>query len=291
MRLEYSIVWFEDSEEYINSLEPQIKEYLKELGFDLDLKRISGDINITEVITNKDVNLILVDQKLSNGRTGADLIETIRNNEFYTEAVFYSAFSGFPGKIKQQLEGVYYTKRDNLLEKTKKVINLTIKKNQDISNVRGLFIAETIDLTDQMEKIISKILKLSGPEREFFEYSIVQDEFLNEFAKFRIIKRFLRQEIAALEQKIQKSGDGKTDLTELKTGLERVNAEFTHFQNDVIELRNQLAHAKKSPDKKNVLIIRNEEREFNEEECQRIRESFIKHAKNLEELERLLDKL
>jgi len=291
MRLEYSIVWFEDSEDYIDSLEPQIKEYLKKLGFDLDLKRVSGDINITEVITNKDVDLILVDQKLSNGKTGADLIETIRNNEFYTEAVFYSAFPGFPEKIKQQLEGVYYTKRDDLLEKTKKVINLTIKKNQDISNVRGLFIAESIDLTDQMEKIISKILKLSGPEREFFEYSIVQDEFLNEFAKFRIIKRFLRQEIAALEQKIQKSGEGKTNSTELKAGLERVNVEFTHFQNEVIELRNQLAHAKKSPDKKNILIIRNEEREFNEEECQRIRESFIKHAKNMEELERLLDKL
>jgi len=298
MRLQYGIAWFEDSKEYIKSLEPQIRDYLEGLGFDLDLTPRSDDSDFAEVIKNKDLDLILIDQNLSKNRKGAKLIDAIRENELYTEVVFYSQYENFLNEIKQQLEGIYCAKRDDLFEKTKKIINLTIKKNQDISNIRGLFIAETIDATGQMEEIISKILRLSGVELEFFADSVVQEEFFTGFAKFQIILRFLRQKTKSLDQKIQHStGKEKADLTQLKTDLGKVANEFKNFQTEVIELRNVLAHAKKTPNKKNSLTVRNKERGcyedkiFDDGECKRIRECFIKHAQNLESLGKLLDRL
>lgn len=291
MTLEYNIVWFEDAEEYIRSFEPQIRKYLGDLGFELDLTTRPDDSDLTEVM-KKNVDLIMVDDNLGMGKKGVTLVDAIRNNELYTAVVFYSQYDDFLSKIRQQFEGIFYAKRDDLLEKTKTVINLTIKKNQDISNIRGLFIAETIDLTEQVELIISNILKLSGAEKEFFLDSIVQDEFLAGMAKFRIIQRFLNQKIKSLNQKISSSmGSEKSSLTQLKADLDRVAGVFKRFQGDVIYLRNELAHAKKKPGTKNTLIVKNKEREYDEEKCKQIRGSFIKHSKNLKELEELLGKL
>lgn len=298
MRLEYGVAWFEDSEEYIESLEPQIREYLKGLGFELNLTQRADDSDLAEVIKSKDLDLILVDQNLSKKQKGAKLIDAIRSNELYTEVVFYSQYENFLDEIRKQFEGVFCTKRDNLLEKTKKIIDLTIKKNQDISNIRGLFIAETIDATGQMEEIISKILRLNGTQLEFFVDSVIQEEFFTEMAKFKIIQRFLKQRAKSLDEKIQKATETeKTGLTQLRAELDKVETQFKKFQTDVIELRNELAHAKKTPNKKNSLSVKNkdrgcyEEKMFDDGKCKAIRESFIKHAQNLESLGKLLDRL
>jgi cell division protein ZapA (FtsZ GTPase activity inhibitor) len=298
MRLEYGIAWFEDSKDYVESLEPQFREYLKGLGFDLELTQRADDSDLVEVIKSKDLNLILVDQNLSNQKKGAKLIDAIRDNELYTEVVFYSQYEDFLKEIRKQFEGIFYATRDNLLEKTKKIIDLTIKKNQDISNIRGLFIAETVDATGQMEEIISKILRLGGTQLEFFVDCVVQEEFFTEMAKFKIIQRFLKQKARSLDEKIEKAtGTEKADLSQLKTELDEAATQFKSFQTDVIELRNELAHAKKTPGKKNCLTVKNkdrgcyEDKVFNDGKCKGIRESFIKHAQNLGSLGKLLDKL
>lgn len=70
MRLEYGVAWFEDSEEYIELLEPQIREYLKGLGFELNLTQRADDSDLAEVIKSKDLDLILVDQNLSKKQKG-----------------------------------------------------------------------------------------------------------------------------------------------------------------------------------------------------------------------------
>lgn len=297
MRLEYCIVWFEDSQEYIDSLEPQIRDYLNKWGFDLDLVCRKDDSNFLDIFGKKDVNLILVDQNLSQNKKGADLIDAIRKHELYTETVFYAQDEDLEKTIRQLLEGIYYARRHNLLEKIKTVINLTIKKNQDISNIRGLFIAETVDLIGRTEEIISKLLKLQGAELKFFDNTIILEESFNELAKWRIIRSFLGKKIEDLNQEIRSTGDAKGNLSPLKSDLERVKDVFDRFQTEVIRLRNDLAHSKRVSGKKITLKVKNrnsgcfEETEFDEERCTKLRQSFVTHSRNLEELEKLLDKL
>ena len=300
MMLEYNIIWFEDSKEYVASLQPFIEEFIKDLGFNPKITRKSNDRDLKKIMESEDVDLILIDQNLSRGSKGDILLNTIRKNELYTETVFYSQFPDFQSKISEHLEGVYYTERKNLLEKTKKIIELTVKKNLDISNIRGLFIAETIYVASQMEEIISKILKLEGESLDFFNNQIVQDEFISDMTKYKIIRRFLKQKIKNINQDIKTStGRKKTklnELNELKSQWEEVDNIFKKFQKEIIEFRNELAHAKKHLKKRNVLIVRDKEkskfkeRKFDTNKCKEARVCFIKHSNNLKDLVKLIGK-
>jgi hypothetical protein len=69
------------------------------------------------------------------------------------------------------------------------------------------------------------------------------------------------------------------------------------LQVEIIEFRNQLAHAKECSGKKNALNVRNKERRvfeqkvFTEDTCKTIRELFLKHSSNLDDIKALLDEL
>jgi len=293
MKLRYDILWFEDDEDWVNSVKPRLETYLLGLGFTLEIELYPSGENLEKIIDNPDINLILIDENLEKGKfwkeDGKSLIEKIRQNELYTEIIFYSGVSKV--EITKGLEGVYLADRDNIFEKTKKIIDLTIKKNQDISNVRGLFIAEAIDIAGQMEEILSKILKMKGETLRFFMDQVVQEEFFNDYWKYKIIQRFLNQKIKSLKEELQSSSNKEKPVQAILTQLEEVKAEFNQLEKEVIQIRNELAHAKPSSGKRNILICRNKEKLFDQDRCKEIRKAFLKHHENLNKLAELIDKL
>jgi len=293
MKLKYNILWFEDDEDWVNSVKPRVEAYLLDLGFTLEMELYESGENWEKIIDNPDINLILVDENLEKGKfwkgDGKSLIEKIRQNELYTEIIFYSGVSKV--EIAKGLEGVYLADRDNFFEKTRKIIDLTIKKNQDISNIRGLFIAEAIDIAGQMEEILSEILKMKGETLRFFVDQIVQEEFFTDYWKYKIIQRFLNQKIKSLKEQLQLSSNNEIQIQAVLTQLEKVKEEFNQLEKEVIQIRNELAHAKLSPNKRNTLICRNKEKLFDQDKCRKIRKAFLKHHENLNKLAELIDNL
>jgi hypothetical protein len=242
-------------------------------------------------MNDNDVDLVLIDQNLRNGKRGDKLIEAIRNNEMYTDVVFYSNYP-WPTDVMAQLEGVFYTQRGTLVDKTEKIILLTLKKNQDICNIRGQFIAETIDAITALEDIISKILKLENDQLAFYSDSFIQEGYIEDMNKYKIVAEFLRQKLEFLNDEITK---GRNELNGTKRELEGIRTIFKNFHEDIITRRNRLAHSKKSTEKKNTLIVKNtkkhefEEWPLTDDECKKIRLTFIKHANNLEALRKLFE--
>lgn len=292
MRLKYSILWFEDNEGYYDAANPDIIEYLEGLGYTPDLERRADDTDLMKIMEEKDVDLMLVDYNLKDELKGDELVNAVRKNELYTEAVFYAQNPQDLSKIQGQYEGVFYAPRSDLLKKTKKIIDLTLKKNQDFNNIRGLFIAETIDMARQMEEIISKILELQEKQHEFFMDQVIQEEFFTDYWKFRIIQRHLKHEIKSLKMEL-KSTEGPEKIERLKEALgqvERVKAIFNDFEKEVIMVRNRLAHAKICPGKKNTLIWKGKEEKYDDEKCKNIRKLFAKHSQNLNKIVDLLVK-
>jgi hypothetical protein len=289
--LDYNIVWFEDSTSYINAAKPIVEKYLKDLGYALNVVQRKDDTDFAKIMNESDVDLVLIDQNLRNGKRGDKLIDAIRKNEMYTDAVFYSK-DPWPADVIAQLEGVFYTKRETLVDKTKKIVFLTLKKNQDICNIRGQFIAETIDAITALEDIISKILKLENEQLTFYNDSFIQEGYIEDMNKYKIVSEFLRQKLKFLNDEIAK---GKNELDDTKKELEGIKAIFKSFHNDIITRRNRLAHSKKSTNKKNTLMVKNTEKHETEEwqltddECKKIRLTFAKHANNLEALRKLFD--
>jgi hypothetical protein len=181
------------------------------------------------------------------------------------------------------------------MDKTKKIIDLTIKKSMDICNIRGQFIAEAIDASTSLEEIISKIFKLNGEQKSFFYDSMIYEEFFNDMNKYKIISEFIRQKLVQLNAEAAKK-EKTPQIDVLNKELSEIKKTFKEFYDEIIPLRNELAHAKKTPEKKNTLTVKDRanhcttEKVFSSEKCHEIRLLFIKHAENLERLKQFIGK-
>jgi len=163
MRIEYNILWFEDIKSSFNSKKQIVKQIVEDFGFIFPEPRneINGE-NIESLVYDE-FDLIIADLNLT-GTKGTDLINKLRNQEgVYTEVIFYSSDGekAVRGALKEyEIDGVYCAGRENddFEEKVKKVIWTTIKKVQDVNNMRGLIMAETSDIDQTMFNIIATVL-------------------------------------------------------------------------------------------------------------------------------------
>src|ERR1035438_7025699 len=92
MTLKYRILWFEDDEEVVNEqISPSLKDFLIELGFQLEIVHHLNGEQLDELIKDKNYDLIVTDLDLGEYETGDKLIDQIREGEILTEVLLYSA--------------------------------------------------------------------------------------------------------------------------------------------------------------------------------------------------------
>lgn len=116
----------------------------------------------------KKADIILVDYELGwIWQDGNNVIEFIRDDmhDIYTEVLFYTSKYFSPSINKEDWlrnainrDWLYCADRDDVLkwkEKLKKIINVALKKNRDLNNLRGLVMAETSELDFLMWEIIA----------------------------------------------------------------------------------------------------------------------------------------
>lgn len=154
MKIEYRILWIDDSEEWVESKLEGVQEYLFEHGFVLEhdvFPAYDKDIDFSKY------DIIAVDCNLSDSERGIDILKVIRDKDIYTEILFYSldGESVLRAEVsKNKIDGVYCAYRDDAIDTLKGVILTTIKKTQEINNLRGLVMAETSELDNIMKLIL-----------------------------------------------------------------------------------------------------------------------------------------
>lgn len=302
MYLTYKILWFEDSDSVIENLQPLIEDILDDLGFKLSVtvkKGIKDDLS--EVLEQDDWDLILMDFMLKEDTpTGDQLISRIRNNQLITEIIFYSEkkdeFIAALRGISQEsvfLEGVFYAdNREALPAKLKTIIDLTLKKQQDINNIRGLVIAQTICLENKVENSLIKFFGTDEKGKVFEKILDPQFGVLDTKKKCDLLNKVCKIKKQTFDKKIQETP--KEDIEtrkKIQESIDRLNLiyeEVVKLYDEVIKIRNILAHTNPSPDKKNVLIStlgkNGEEIEVNDEWCLLTRKNLSKHSENLDQL-------
>lgn len=169
MKLKYNILWVENEQDWLDSIVDEIQDFVEELGFQFCYKVASGKSDISDY--NK-YDLILMDLNLASEPTGDEIIQEIRNMDIYTDVVFYSASGIAAIRAKgreKELEGVYYSGRNKefFLGKVQGVIMTTIRKTQDLTNLRGLVMAEVSELDVMMGEILSKFLESEENLKKF----------------------------------------------------------------------------------------------------------------------------
>ena len=315
MRLTYRILWFENEAEFVDETKPGIASYLlDDLGLELEVDvHPSGD-DVDALLTSGDYDLVVTDLNLDDNDTGKAIIERIRADEILTEVLLYSADGQEIEKVIKETSGLqrvsFAVGRAALSDRLKKIITLTVKKVQDVQNLRGLVIAEAIDLEDKMLEIINAHFSASTDDAEkgdFIKYHYgKKDEhfkgLLSKISGHTPDKIIEFVEIACGEMmskyialnKLIDSAKAKQDVSTNEgkakmVVLKQLEAELNKMQKEVIELRNDLAHVQGEKDAQGRWILKNKKKPgheivFDNDKYVQIRRSLRAHAYNLTEI-------
>lgn len=294
MKLKYKILWIENEEDWVESIEDQIQEYIEDMGFDYEKKLIRKE---EKDIDYNNYDLILMDLNLADKPNGAELISKIRELGVYTDVVFYSAMGiddlRAKGKEKE-LEGVYYSGRTpevSFVKKVKAVIVSTIKKVQDLVNLRGLVMAEVSELDSKMQDIIEKFYVQNETEalkQTFYKHITLKIE---ERIKSSLDGCEKKERICYHKWKNASIHDAIPHLeaAQLAKAINYIVPQelytpsranfFEDYKAEIVEIRNELAHcASKTEDGKEILITRKGDKTFNDEDIKGIRKNILKYS-------------
>ncbi|MCK4827887.1 hypothetical protein KA005_69805 [bacterium] len=159
MRLSFSVLWFDDSEDYFDSLDLEpLKEEISTWGFCPTIDKVTTPEEFKDRSPFEPYDLIVVDRNLEGYDDGQVFIADIRDHAIFTEVIFYTAGTAsdlWDAIREKKLEGVFVSSRNEILAKISQVGRQSIRKILDIENMRGIVMAEVGELDLLLEKIIA----------------------------------------------------------------------------------------------------------------------------------------
>lgn len=304
MKLKYKILWIDDEYNAISRDKKDIIKYITDLGFECidetDIIVVKNFDELKEKIKYKemegyektaDYDLLLVDLNLGHETGNGDyIIKEIRQNEVYCEIIFYSSnYEELKSKLKNEpLEGVFTSDRLELIDKTKKVISLTLKKVQDVNNLRGLIMAEVADLDILKEEIIT-LASQKFKNKELEKYALKKikksvsstnnqaEEKLKDIDNVDFTRLFENIGFIDSNKKAMILGEA---LAKLNINEPVTKETFTQpYIDNILKTRNKFAHVKESDwvDEKGNTCKKIDDIPFTEKKCIEIRKDISKY--------------
>lgn len=161
MDINYKILWFEDTDESYETLSRRTERYIVKKNLKCKIERVYGtsDFDITKYDLNS-YEILVVDLQLSHGSKGYEVIEAIRAGNYVNDVLFYSAagVDTLEGVMKKyRLEGVFLSERENSLfmEKMRQLIDKSVRRSENVINIRGIVMDETSEFDSQMSDIVT----------------------------------------------------------------------------------------------------------------------------------------
>lgn len=294
MKIEYNILWVEDEDSWYNTTKELFSDTLEDLGFKLVPKQCKTFDEVKKEIDRnclKEYDLLLVDFTLKGSESGEKIIEFIRSfkdKPILTDVLFYSsAVENVRISMKELgLEGVFTSDRKDVETKFEQVVNTSIKKIQEVNNMRGLIMAETSDLDEIMLEITEILLKseISQEIQSYIEEKIIETiTSISTIAKNPEIEIFTKTSDTRIFTSIHKASV-VNKLHKLK-GI-GVPQFFDLYNKEILSPRNIFAHVKETTiEGEKVLQSKTGKKEvFNEARCIEIRKSLIRYRELLESI-------
>ncbi|MCG8520943.1 MAG: hypothetical protein MI744_01915, partial [Pseudomonadales bacterium] len=217
-----------------------------------------------------------------------EFIRSFDRQPILTDVLFYSSAVE---KVRDSmhrlgLEGVYTADRRDIETKFDLVVDSTIKKVQEVNNMRGLIMAETSDLDQLMLEIILVVLKtdISEEMSEYISGEInATVDFLSGLCKADG-KIANKMNDSRLFTSVHKAKSINKLYKLKKIGIDKF---FDSYNKEVLSPRNIFAHVQESEEdgKKVLLSEKTGKREvFTEQRCIEIRKDLIKYRETLEDI-------
>jgi hypothetical protein len=287
MTLDYKILWIDDHEDFFRNHEDFIKEHIEEKGFEAQIIKHKSLQDYLEHDDNKveqiKYDLFLVDLNLDNGHTGNEIIEKIRSNKVLTDIIFYSTnLADVRRSVNDNnIEGVFVTSRNqnDFEEKVTDVIDVTIKKVQDVNNLRGLIMAEVAELDRIKERIL-------------VQYSTIKSDRSIESYLLEKLKKSYDDNLKKVESHAKKSiteiiDNLYVDSDKKARAVKKINPSFDEsaYRISILKKRNSFAHVEENIIDGQRMIG---DIPFTEDECVKIRKDIREYKSILEVIEKEL---
>jgi len=269
------MVWVDDTPDWVDSVIEEIKEHIEDIGFTPNINRLVSGEGFPESCSSVDLDLIIVDYNLPDGKNGDLLISELRANGVFKEIVFYSQQQP-PKELIGVTDGVFHSSRENAVDTIKKVIDLTVHKFRDLEIVRGLVIASTIDLEVKLEELMIVVFGDCG---KLFQEKVLEKPVYDFAKKLRFIQSYFKDIIEQVKDEKEK--------TKLNVNYDKLQK----FLPEVIAQRNILAHARKTTVDGKITLKSNESGKrivFGEDWLSDTRKKLREHMENLQEIEEVL---
>lgn len=165
MNLFLNILWFDDAPGFFDSLDVEpFKREVVSWGFDTNIELVTTADEFMKRKPWAQYDLIVVDYNLGRDDIhGEDFIRRIREQQVFTEIIFYTATASsalWDAIQKRQLEGVFVSDKQGILQKLERVARQSIHKVLDLNNMRGIVMAEVGDI----DQIIDSIVRIGVAE-------------------------------------------------------------------------------------------------------------------------------
>ncbi len=305
MRLTYRILWLDDQiEDYIEmGIKSDFESYLDNLGFTPTIDTFEKGNLALEAARCNTYDLILSDYQIdAQGETGDAIIKGIRDGGIFTEVLFYSAKPDFDniarGLYRDRVSFLSLVGDSGMREFKSKVVHLiglTIAKVQELNNIRGLVMAETSELDNSIEDILHAVLSEENDDSNNLRAYIIQciQDSVNSNQKIasKLLEidnnNIIRSRLFDADKKSRSINHllriKKLDQTEKFANF------YERYKKDVLDIRNDLAHAKSDIiDGEECLIISRKGTEhplrFNHENCIQTRKNLRDYSSLLREL-------
>ena len=221
------------------------------------------------------------------------LLMKIRKNTL-VDIVFYSTVLSEVRKSvsANNIEGVYTTSRNqnDFEEKVTEVIDMTIRKVQDVNNLRGLIMAEVAELDRIKKDIIKKFTQNNPDHNELKKYirDNVFSDFSNNLDRFNYL---LTDDETYTDINVEELVDNLIydSYKKARTVCKISNNNFTleNYNQDIIKKRNVLAHEKEKTRENGTQFLNypdETELDFSENNCIQIRKDIQKYKNILENI-------
>jgi len=297
MKLNYYVLWVEDDDSWFKTASELFSETIIDYGFNpiIDRKKNFDEVKKNIIDTGlKKTDILLIDFKLRNSKDGDSIIDYVRNNNIFTDIIFYSSDKqSIVDSIKEHLfEGVYHSDRKELEDKFEKVFKTTIKKIEEINSMRGLIVGETSELDALIDDHLKKYTQKPFIDK-FNSEKFIQEKIFEKIEEKSVFLKKLYNEKGLIDilphfEAIRK--------WELLRGILKGNKEHKKFisdfitinstyQNEVIGIRNKFAHAQVIINESGKEVLKAQigvdHFEFDDNSFKKIREDLIKHRNAL----------
>lgn len=303
MTLEFKLLWVEDEDGFIDAHSDGICDYLDSKGYAPILEEVAtfDEIDMRKI---NSYDLLLIDYHLDDEMSGNQVIHEIRNYNCLTPVVFYSnsPTKEIRGKLNELgLDGVYCSTREGFPKLVEQIIGVTLKKVEDINNLRGLFLAISSDLESTLNRILLSIYNsLDDIGRSRFITYVAEktcqsafDENIKNLDLFRkgeidfqvfVSEHYfydMAKKICTLMHCLKQSSISSLEIMEKRKIL-------IDFIPEIIKMRNSLAHVVEAIDEQGNPILKGKGIIFNEEKYVEIRKKLKIHIDNLKQIEFLI---